>query len=334
VNAKTKILVTRRTFPEAAEKLLRESVVTFLDGKKPPSHDELQEYIRTVDGLYAHITDNVTASVMDQAPKLKVIAEFGVGYDNIDTAAASERGIAVANTPGVLSETTADHAFGLMLAASRRLAESDRFVRSGAWGAFDPLALLGTDVNHATLGIIGLGRIGSEVARRAAGFDMELLYHNRKPAPNKFGAEYVDSLNTLLERSDFVSVHCPLTPDTQHLINAASLGHMKPTGILINTSRGPVVNHDDLYDALSTGTIAAAALDVTDPEPMDSRHPLLSLENCLVVPHVASATFRTRMKMAMMTVDNILAALNGAFPPHCVNQIEIEGRSRIEHSQE
>jgi len=325
-----KILVTRRTFPEAAEKLKASGAeVEIWDGEDSPDRTALVEAVRDVDGLYAHITNAVDAEVMDAAPNLKVIAEFGVGYDNIDVNAANERGIAVCNTPGILSESTADEAFALLASMARRTYDLPGIVKRGEWGDFNPLAYLATDIHHKTLGIVGMGRIGSEMAKRASGFNMNVIYYNRNRRDEEFGATYVDSLEELLERSDFVSLHNPLTPDTENLMSADQFKLMKKTAILINTTRGPVVNQADLYEALKSGEIAGAALDVTVPEPIPSDHPLLTLENCMIMPHVASATGDTRLKMAMMSVENVLAGVAGDWPPYCVNQSEISANARI-----
>jgi glyoxylate reductase len=325
-----KILVTRRTFPEAAEKLRASGAdVEIWEGEDSPDHVALIEAVRDVDGLYAHITNAVHAEVMDAAPNLKVIAEFGVGYDNIDVNAANERGIAVCNTPGILSESTADEAFALLASMARRTYDLPGIVKRGEWGDFDPLAYLATDIHHKTLGIVGMGRIGSEMAKRAAGFNMNVIYFNRSRRDEEFGATYVDSLEELLERSDFVSLHNPLTPETENLMSSAQFKLMKKTAILINTTRGPVVNQDDLYEALKSGEIAGAALDVTVPEPIPADHPLLTLDNCMIMPHVASATGDTRLKMAMMSVENVLAGVAGDWPPYCVNQSEISGNARL-----
>ncbi|MDA1280307.1 MAG: D-glycerate dehydrogenase [Chloroflexi bacterium] len=325
-----KILVTRRTFPEAAEKLRASGAeVVIWDGADSPTHDDLVAAVADVDGLYAHITNAVDAEVMDAAPNLKVITEFGVGYDNVDVAAANARGIAVCNTPGVLSESTADEAFALLAAMARRTYDLPQIVKRGEWGDFDPLGYLATDIHHKTLGIVGMGRIGSEVAKRAAGFNMNVLYFNRNRRDEEFGATYVDSLGELLERSDFVSLHNPLNAETTGMMGAAQFKLMKKSAVLINTTRGPVVDQDALYDALSSGEIAGAALDVTVPEPLPADNPLLTLDNCLIMPHVASATGDTRMKMAMMCVENVLAGVAGDWPPYCVNQAEISGNARI-----
>tara|TARA_B100000686_G_scaffold233827_1_gene241559 strand:+ start:360 stop:1349 length:990 start_codon:yes stop_codon:yes gene_type:complete len=325
-----KILVTRRTFSEAVHALEKSGAeVVVWDGEDAPSHQDLITSIRDVDGLYAHITNQVTGEVMDGAPDLKVISEFGVGYDNIDVEAANERGIAVCNTPGILSESTADEAFALLASMARRTHDLPAMVKRGEWGDFDPLGLLASDIHHKTLGIIGMGSIGSEMAKRAAGFNMNVLYHNRNRRDQEFGATYVGSLEEILERSDFISLHNPLTPETTNLMSTEQFKLMKNSAILINTTRGPVVDQDALYEALVAGEIAGAALDVTVPEPIPADHPLLTLDNCLIMPHVASATHETRMKMAKMCVENVLAGINGDWPPYCVNQSDIAANARL-----
>ena len=325
-----KILVTRRTFSEAAEALrARGAEVVIWDGEDAPSHQDLIDAVADVDGLYAHITNQVNDEVMDAAPNLKVISEFGVGYDNIDVNAANERGIAVCNTPGILSESTADEAFALLASMARRTYDLPAMVKRGEWGDFDPLGLLASDIHHKTLGIVGMGNIGSEMAKRAAGFNMNVLYYNRNRRDQEFGATYVDSLEEILERSDFVSLHNPLTPETTNMMSIDQFKLMKKSAILINTTRGPVVDQDALYEALVAGEIAGAALDVTVPEPIPADHPLLTLDNCLIMPHVASATYDTRMKMAMMCVENVLAGIAGDWPPYCVNENDISGTARL-----
>lgn len=325
-----KILVTRRTFSEAAEALRASGAeVVIWDGEDAPSHQDLIDAVADVDGLYAHITNQVNDEVMDAAPNLKVISEFGVGYDNIDVNAANERGIAVCNTPGILSESTADEAFALLASMARRTYDLPAMVKRGEWGDFDPLGLLASDIHHKTLGIVGMGNIGSEMAKRAAGFNMNVLYYNRNRRDEEFGATYVDSLEEILERSDFVSLHNPLTPETTNMMSIDQFKLMKKSAILINTTRGPVVDQDALYEALVAGEIAGAALDVTVPEPIPADHPLLSLDNCLIMPHVASATYDTRMKMAMMCVENVLAGIAGDWPPYCVNETDISGTARL-----
>ncbi len=310
-----RVLVTRE-IPEAGLRLLRDAAfVDVWDGVLPPPRDELLRRVAGVDGLLALLTDRVDDELLDAAgPQLKVVSNFAVGYDNIDVAACARRGIPVGNTPGVLTEATADLAFTLLLAVARRIPEADSFVRDDRWLTWGPLLLLGRDVSGATLGIVGFGRIGREVARRAGGFGMRVLYHDRERARGEVEAElratYVD-METLLAESDFVSVHVSLSAETRHLIDAAALAQMKPGSVLINTSRGPVVDQDALTEALRSGHLWGAGLDVTDPEPMRGDHPLALMPNCLVVPHVASATERTRDQMAEKAARNVLAGLRG-----------------------
>jgi glyoxylate reductase len=248
---------------------------------------------------------------------------MAVGYDNIDVPAATTRGILVGNTPGVLTETTADLAFSLLMAAARRVVEADRYTRSGKWKTWSPQVLLGQDIHGATLGIVGLGRIGSEVAQRARGFGMKILYHKtsrlNEADERKLGALYVPDLKALLAAADFVTLHVPLTPSTLHLIGEDEFAAMKPTAVLVNTSRGPVVDQRALYQALKSGRIFAAGLDVTEEEPIPLDDPLLTLENVIVLPHIGSASVETRKKMALMAAENLLAGLRGALPPYAVN---------------
>jgi glyoxylate reductase len=244
-----------------------------------------------------------------------------VGFDNIEVQEATKRGIIVGNTPGVLTDTTADFAFALLMAAGRRVVEGDRIVRAGKWKTWGPMILLGQDIHNATLGIIGFGRIGYAVAKRAQGFGMKILYSDvvrNKQAENELGVEYVD-FDRLLAESDFITVHTNLTPETHHLISREKFEKMKRTAILVNTSRGPIVDNMALYDALRSGKIAYAALDVTEPEPMPPDHPLLTLDNVIIVPHIASASVATRTKMALMAADNLIAGLKGEMPPNPVN---------------
>ncbi len=294
-------------------------------GRTPGSvpREVLLEKARGVDGLLSLLTDPVDAEVIAAAgPQLKVISNCAVGYDNIDVACATARRIPVGNTPGILTETTADFAFALLLAAARRVAEGDRTVRTGQWITWGPTTLLGFDVHHATLGIIGFGRIGRAVARRARGFDMTVLFHDpaaaHLPESEREGARPVD-LETLLRESDFISLHTPLNEATRRLIRRETLALMKPTAVLVNTARGGVVDTDDLYEALRTGRIAYAALDVTDPEPIPADHPLVSLYNVLIAPHIASASRSTRGRMALFAAQNLLAGLRGERLPYCVN---------------
>ncbi len=291
--------------------------------REPMPRDVLLERIRGVSGLLSMFTNVVDVVLMDAAgPGLKVVSNFAVGYDNIDVAAVTARGIPVGNTPGVLTDTTADLAFALLMAAARRIGEGAEYVKAGEWGAWRKAMPLGHDVHGATLGIIGMGRIGQTVARRATGFDMRVVYFDPYCDPEKApfaGVGLRCSLEKLLAEADFVSLHVPLNEETRHLIDARALAQMKPTAILVNSARGPVVDTDALYDALVAKQIAGAALDVTDPEPLPGDHKLLSLSNCLVVPHIGSATVITRDRMAVMAAENLLAGLRGERLPNCVN---------------
>lgn len=287
----------------------------------PPPREVLLEKVRDVDGLLCLLTDPVDAALLDQAPKLRVVSQLAVGYDNVDVDACTARGIKVGNTPGVLTETTADLAFALLMATARRLAESDRLVRAGRWLTWAPLFMAGQDVHHATIGIVGMGRIGYEMARRATGFQMEILYSDQRPnahAERDFGARRV-ALPELLAQSDFVTLHTPLMPETVKLIGERELAMMKPTSILINSSRGPVLDQRALHSALKNGVIAAAGLDVFEEEPVPADDPLLSLENVTVLPHVGSASIATRTKMAVIAAQNLAAGLRGEPLPCPVN---------------
>ena len=272
----------------------------------PPTPDQLAERAADAEGLLSMLVDRIDDALLDRCPKLRAIANYAVGYDNIDLAATRARGILVGNTPDVLTDATADLTFALILAIARRLGDAAASVKDGEWGTWEPDNYLGYDVHGATLGIIGLGRIGHAVARRAAGFDMTVIHAGRDPA----------GLDDLLARADFVSVHCPLTPETRHLIDADALFKMRPTAMLINTARGPIVDQDALREALVDGTIAGAALDVTDPEPLPPDDPLMSAPNLIVVPHIGSATHQAREGMATLAVENLLAALDGKPMPH------------------
>jgi len=310
----TKVLVTRE-IPESGLRLLEGFDVTVL-AEAPPTRDELLDAVRGANGILATATERVDGEVMDAAGEgLEVVANMAVGYDNIDVEAAGERGVVVTNTPGVLDETTADVAFMLLLAAARRLGEAERLLRAGRWEWWGPKQLRGQDVWGKTLGIVGMGRIGRAVARRARGFGMEISYHNRSrdgEAEEDLGARYAE-LDALLETSDFVSVHTPLTPQTRHLIGAEQLERMKPTAVLVNTARGPVVDEGALADALAEGRIFAAGLDVYEEEP--EVHPkLLELENVVLAPHIGSASFETRDRMAVLAAENLRAVLRGEQP--------------------
>ena len=305
--AKPKVFVTR-LIPAKGLNLAREFCdVDIWPAELPPSHEEIIERIHDVEGIVSLLTDKIDASVMDAAPSLKVISNMAVGVDNVDVAAASARKLPVGNTPGVLTDATADQTFALLLAAARRVVEGEKYVRSGKWITWGPQLLLGADLVGATLGIIGFGRIGQAVAKRAQGFDLRVIYHDPTAEP-AFGASSVD-LDTLLHESDFVSLHVPLTLATRHLVNAEFLSKMKSNAILLNTSRGGVVDQSALYDALKSKQIFAAALDVTDPEPLPMDSPLLELENCLIVPHLGSASKHTRDMMSYLAAQNLIAGL-------------------------
>jgi glyoxylate reductase len=303
------VFVTRALPFPALDRLREAHDVEEWPGDMPPAPGELRARSRNAEGLLTLITDRVDAELLDGSPRLKAIANMGVGTDNIDVEAAKERGIPVGNTPDVLTDATADLAFALLLALARRIVPGAEKVRGGEWHTWEPAADLGADLAGAALGIVGWGRIGQAVARRAEGFGMEVVHSSRSSGV---------PLDELLERADFVSLHTPLTPDTRHLIDADALARMKPTALLVNTARGGVVDQDALRQALHDGTIAGAALDVTDPEPLPSDHPLLDAPNLLIVPHVGSATVRTRARMAEMAVENLLAALDGRPMPYQV----------------
>jgi lactate dehydrogenase-like 2-hydroxyacid dehydrogenase len=329
-----RVFVARR-IPEAGlEFLAGSAAVDLWDDDLPPPRPDLLARVRGTDGLLLLLTDRVDDELLDAAgPQLKVVSNLAVGFDNVDVAACTRRGIPVGNTPGVLTETTADLAFALLMAAARRLKEGIDHVRAGRWLTWGPMLLLGVDVHGATLGVVGFGRIGREMAKRARGFSMRVLYHDvRRADPadeSALGATFVP-LETLLAESDFVTLHVNLTPETHRLIDAAALARMKPTAVLVNTSRGPVVDQAALHDALRDGRIFAAALDVTDPEPMPAGDPLLGLPNCIVVPHVASATHATRDEMARLAAANVLAGLRGERLPTCVNPEVYEGTVEAE----
>jgi glyoxylate reductase len=287
----------------------------------PPAREALMAGVRGMDGLLCLLTDQIDAGIMEAAgPGLKVISNHAVGVDNVDVAAATARAIPVGNTPGILTDATADMAFALLLAAARRVVEADRLVKAGGWKTWGPGFMLGADLAGATLGIVGFGRIGRAVAHRASGFGMRIVFSDPTPAASEPGvsAAQVD-LDTLLHEADFISLHTPLTDETRGLIDAAAFQRMKPTAVLVNTSRGAVVDQQALYEALQSHRIFAAALDVTIPEPLPADHPLLGLENCIVMPHIASASWQTRARMSLMAAENLIAGLKGERLPHCAN---------------
>jgi glyoxylate reductase len=310
---KPSVYVTRHLPQAAYDELAAACTVRSWDETFPPPYDTLREEAGAAKGLICMLTDTIDDALLEAAPQLKVVSQVAVGYDNIDLAAAAARGIAVGNTPGVLTAATADFTWALLLAAARRVVEGDAYVHDGRWQTWGLTLLLGQAVQGATLGIVGFGRIGQAVARRAQGFDMNVLYHSRSPHPaaaDSLGAQYRD-LDQLLCEADFVSLHVNLTQETTGLIGARELALLKETAVLINTARGPVVDTEALYEALDTGQIGYAALDVTEPEPLPVDHPLLTLSNCLVTPHIASATQATRTRMAQMAVRNCIAGVRG-----------------------
>jgi lactate dehydrogenase-like 2-hydroxyacid dehydrogenase len=310
-----RVFVAREIPSEGLDAIRDSCDMDLWEHELPPPRDELLRRVAGVDGVLTLLTDRVDDEFLDAAgSRLKVVSNYAVGFDNIDMAACARRGIPVGNTPGVLTDTTADLAFALLMAAARRLPEGDRFVRAGSWKTWGPLLLLGPDVHGATIGIVGFGRIGQAVARRAQGFGMEILYHDLQPLPpsvtDPLGATFLP-LEELLPRSDFVTLHVNLSPVTRHLINAETLAMMKPTAVLVNTSRGPVIEGAALAAALRDGVIWAAALDVTDPEPIPMDDPLVGMDDCLIVPHIASASRATRGKMAAMAAANLIAGVRG-----------------------
>jgi glyoxylate reductase len=309
-----------RAIPEAGLKLVRETAEAEIWADElPPPREVLLEKVRGVDGLLSLLTDRVDDELLNAAgSQLKVVSNFAVGYDNIDVPACTRAGVAVGNTPGVLTETTADLAFALLMSAARRLPEGHDYVRDDQWQTWGPMLLLGKDVHGATLGLVGFGRIGREMARRATGFGMRTLYYDKHRADEAterdLDATYAP-LERVLAEADFVSLHTVLSDETHHLIDAAALARMKRGAILINTSRGPVVDQDALAVALRSGQLFAAGLDVTDPEPLRADHPLVQLPNCLIVPHIASASERTRDRMAEKAARNLIAGIHGEALP-------------------
>jgi len=312
-----RVYVTRRLPGDALDILARACDVRLHEGELPPPYEELARETARSEALVCLLTDRVDAALIAGAPRLRAISTMAVGVDHIDLAAATARGIPVGHTPGVLTETTADLAFALLLAAARRIVEADAFVRAGRWRTWSPELLLGRDVHGATLGIVGFGAIGQAVARRAAGFGMRVLYASRRDVP--FDAATRVPLEELLAASDFVSLHVPLTAETERMIGERELRLMRSTAILVNTARGGIIDQPALVRALHEGWIAGAALDVAAVEPIPAGDPLLSAPNVVLAPHIGSASVATRSRMASMAVDNVLAALRGERMPHCAN---------------
>ena len=307
-----KVYITRLLPEEAMRPISAAADVEVWTEDRPVPREVLLARIANVDGLLCLLTDKVDMELLNAAKNLCVVSQMAVGVDNIDIASCLARHIAVGNTPGVLTETTADLAFGLLLATARRIVESEQYLRNGDWQTWSPMLLVGQDVHHSTLGLIGMGRIGYEMARRAKGFEMNILYTSRsrhQEVEKDFGALFVP-MSTLLTDSDFVSLHTPLTPETKHLLGAAELSQMKQTAYLINTARGPVIDHAALVEALVNRRIAGAGLDVYDLEPLPASDPLLKLDNVVLLPHIGSASISTRTRMAVLAAVNLIAGIN------------------------
>jgi len=319
--SKPRVFVTR-IIPDKGLDLVKEFCdVDLWTDDLPPSRDELLKRVKGIDGLLCLLTERIDSEVMETAgSQLKVISNYAVGFDNIDVSAATERKIPVGNTPDVLTDSTADFSFALMMSAGRRILEGDRYVREGKWKTWGPMLLLGNEMRGSTLGLVGFGRIGKAMARRAMGFDMRVIYYdpNEPMRDPDVKANSVD-FETLLEEADFISLHTPLTSDTHNLIDTAAFNRMKPNAVLVNTSRGPVIDMDALYEALRDHKIFAAGLDVTNPEPLPLDHPLLTLDNFIIAPHIASASRAARDKMAWLAAKNLIAGLEGRHLPNCVN---------------
>lgn len=316
------VYVTRKVPEQALEILRSVASITVWDREDvPPPRQVILRELAQAEGVFSLLTDRIDAEVMAAAPRLKVISNFAVGFDNVDIPAATKRGIVVTHTPDVLTETVADFALCLMLAAARRLVEADRYTRDGKWKTWEPLLLAGQDVHHATLGLIGLGRIGAAVARRAQGFGMQVVYYDvvrREDLERSLSIAY-RSRDDVLRDSDIISVHVPLSEQTRHLIGRPQFALMKKTAVFVNTSRGPVVDQAALAEALASRRIFAAGIDVFEQEPVSPDDPLLKLDNVVVVPHIASASIPTRIRMATLAAENLVAVLQGKRPPNPVN---------------
>ncbi len=320
---KPKVYITRE-LPENGLHIIKKTFdVEIWPEYAPPPKEVIIEKVANVDALATLLSDKIDAEVFDAGPELKIVSQLAVGFDNIDVKEATRRGIYVTNTPGVLTETTADFAWTLLMAAARRVVEADKYVRTGKWKVgWHPKMFQGRDIYGATLGIIGLGRIGSSIARRAKGFNMNVLYHDvvrRQDLEKDFNLEYAE-IDTLLQKADFVTINVPLLKDTYHLIDEKKLRLMKKTAILINNARGPVIDENALFKALKEGWIAGAGIDVFEQEPTPASNPLLTLENVIVAPHISSASFETRSRMAEMVAENLNAYFEGRLPPNLVNK--------------
>ncbi len=328
---KPRAYITRRLPQAAMDIVIAACDTTFWDNDAAPvPRDVLLRAVADVDGVLALLTDRIDAELLDAAPRLKVVANMAVGYDNVDLPALTAHGVLLTNTPGVLTETTADLVWALILATSRRIVEGHRLIAAGGWTTWSPMFMVGQDVHGATLGIVGAGRIGTAVARRAVGFGMPILYHNRHPSADleaQIGTipgasiRYAPTLEELLVAADVVVVMVPLTPETRGMFGAREFALMKPTSVFVNASRGPVVRERELIEALKRGRPWAAGLDVFEVEPIGADHPLLALPNVVAVPHIGSATVATRTRMATMAATNLVAVLTGQPPPNPVNQV-------------
>ena len=320
--SKPTVVVTRQLPDAALAPILEQCNARYWDSEEPIERSRLLEWVRGADGLYCLLTEAINDELLDAAgPGLRVVATMSVGYDHVDVAALRKRNIPLGNTPGVLTETTAELTLALLLATARRLPEGTHAVQSGGWASWKPMWLTGRDIHDSTVGLVGLGRIGAAFARMLGGFGCRILYTGPREKPEAaraVGATFAP-MDTLLQESDFVAVHCPLNDRTRSLFSTDAFRKMKPTAVFINTSRGGVVDQDALYQALAQGEIAAAGLDVTDPEPLPADHPLVSLENCVILPHIGSATIATRTKMAVMTTENLLAGVAGRPLPNPVD---------------
>ena len=331
---KPKVYITRE-LPERGLNIIRKYFdVEVWPDYAPPPKSVIIDKVKDVDALGSLLSDKIDIEVFNAAPKLKIVSQLAVGFDNIDITEATKRGIYVTNTPEVLTDTTADFAWSLLMAVARRIVEADKYVRTGQWKvSWHPAMLAGRDIHHATIGVVGAGRIGYAVAQRAKGFDMKILFYDVVPRPEiekDLGAKKVD-MDTLLKESDFVSIHVPLMKETHHLINAEKLKLMKKTAYLVNNSRGPVVDEKALYEALKKGQIAGAGLDVFEQEPTPLDNPLLKLDNVVVAPHISSASLETRSKMSEMVAENLVSFFQGKRPPNLVNPdvMKIKSQSKL-----
>ncbi|RLG83766.1 MAG: D-glycerate dehydrogenase [Thermoprotei archaeon] len=330
--AKPKLFITRELFPDVIKKLEEYYDVEVWDRYQPPPYEVLLEKSKQVDALATLLTDKIDCNLLQQAKKLRIIAQYAVGYDNIDVECATRLGIYVTNTPGVLTEATAELTWALLMAVARRIVEADHFVRWGEWWrlrtGWHPKMMLGVELKGKTLGIIGLGRIGSRVAEIAKAFGMKVIYYDRnrrEDLEKKLGVEYRD-LDTLLQEADIVTIHVPLTKETYHMINEERLKKMKRSALLINTARGAVIDTEALAKALREGWIAGAGLDVHESEPLDPNHPITAFKNVVLLPHIGSATYETRHRMAELVAENLIAFYKGEIPPTLVNKDVVKVR--------